>query len=146
MHMMKSAGFCLILLFLAGCATRNEFDDFKRDFSEMQNRQLKVEKELSRVKYESREVADKGQKDAQLELDNIRKANADLQLSLDGVKTDLQVVSSKMEDLALQGKKPVEELALFKEEVEKRLTALEQKRQEPPRKQAVVVETPEGFK
>ena len=145
MRIMKAAGLCLILLFLAGCATRNEFDDFKRDFTEMQRRQLKVERDLSRVMNESRVFVYKEQKDTRLELDTIRKTNADLQLSLEGVKTEMQVLTSKMEDLLFLGKKPVEELAQLREEMEKRLTALEQKPPEPAQKQAVRVETPEGL-
>jgi tol-pal system protein YbgF len=145
MPIMKAAIPCLLLLVLTGCAGRKEFDDFKIDFSQMQSRQLKIERELSKVKNENREVADKGQKDVQLELDNIRKANADFQLSLDGVKTELQVLTSKIEELELRAKKPAEELALLREELEKRLTALEQKPPEPAQKQAVMVETPEGL-
>jgi tol-pal system protein YbgF len=127
MQMMKFSAPFLALLFLAGCASKSDFDSLKRDVDEMRNRQLKSDRELSVVRNESREGIDKTLKDAQKEMDGIRKVNADLQASMEGMKVDQQVLSGKVDDLSLQGKKPIDDLALFKDDIERRLAALEQK-------------------
>ena len=125
-----SAPFLAVLL-LAGCASRNDFDSLKRDVDEMKGRQLKSERELAIVKNESKEVAVK-------ETDSVRKTSADLQASLDSMKVDLQVLTGKLDDLSIQTKKPADDLALFKEDIERRLTALEQKLQGVSKEQEVV--------
>jgi tol-pal system protein YbgF len=127
MRIMKFSTPLLALLFLAGCASKSDFDSLKRDVDEMRSRQLKSDRELSVVRNESREGIDKTLKDAQKEMDGIRKVNADLQASMEGMKVDQQVLSGKVDDLSLQGKKPTDDLALFKEDIERRLAALEQK-------------------
>lgn len=147
MQMMKVSAPFLALLLLAGCAGRSDFDSLKRDVDEMRSRQLKSERELSVVRNESKEGMDKTLKDAQKDLDGIRKVNADLQASMEGMKVDLQVLSGKLDDLSIQGKKPTDDLALFKEDIERRLAALEQKVQGVSKDQEAVQkqvsETPE---
>jgi tol-pal system protein YbgF len=137
----------LALLLLAGCASRSDFDNLKRDVDEMRSRQLKSDRELSIVRNESREGMDKTLRDAQKEMDGIRKGNADLQAAMEGMKVDLQVLTGKVDDLSLQGKKPADDLALFKEDIERRLAALEQKLQGVSKDQEAVQkqvsETPE---
>ena len=59
MQMMKVTAPFLALLFLAGCASRSDFDTLKRDVDEMRSRQLKSDRELAVVRNESREVAQK---------------------------------------------------------------------------------------
>ncbi len=127
MQMMKLSAPLLALLLLAGCATRDDFKALKSEIDELRGRQLKSERELSVVKSESKEGMDKGIQDVQKELEGIRKLNADLQATQEGVKVDLQVLSGKMDDLTLQSKRPGDDLALFKEDLERRLTALETK-------------------
>ena len=140
MQMMKVSAPLLALLLLAGCASRSDFDSLKRDVDEMRSRQLKSDRELSVVKNESREVVQK-------ETDGVRKVNADLQASMEGMKVDLQVLAGKVDDLSLQAKKPTDDLALFKEDIERRLAALEQKLQGVSKEQEAVqkqvAETPE---
>ena len=147
MQMMKVSAPFLAFLLLAGCAGRSDFDSLKRDVDEMRSRQLKSDRELSVVRNESKEGMDKTFKDAQKELDGIRKVNADLQASMEGMKVDLQVLSGKLDDLSIQGKKPTDDLALFKEDIERRLAALEQKIQGVSKDQEAVQkqvsETPE---
>jgi len=143
------------LLLLAGCVGRNDFDSLKRDLDEMRARQIKADRELSIVRSDSREGMDKALKDARTELDGIRKVTADLQASMEAMKVDLRVLTGKTDDLSLQGKKPADDLALFKEEMDQRLIALDQilqgvskqqeallKEQKDVRKQA---ETPESI-
>jgi tol-pal system protein YbgF len=140
MHGIKISAPLLALLFLAGCASRSDFDTLRHDVDEMRSRQLKSDRELAVVKNESREIAQK-------ETDGVRKVNADLQASMEGMKVDLQVLSGKVDDLANQAKKPADDLALFKEDIERRLAALEQKLQGVSKEQETVqkqvAETPE---
>ncbi len=149
MQMIKVAAPFLALLLFAGCASKNDLDSLKRDLDEMNSRQSKSERELSVVRNESREGMDKTLKDAQKELDGIRKGNADFQASLEAIKVDLQLLAGKVDDLSLQGKKPADDLALFKEDMERRLVALEtklqglSKEQEAVQKQAA--ESPENL-
>ena len=130
----------LALLLLAGCASKNDFDSLKRDVEEMRSRQIKADRELSVVRNESRDTVQK-------ELEGIRKGSADFQASLEAMKVDVQVLAGKVDDLSIQAKKPADDLALFKEDVERRLTALEQKLQglakEQEAVQKQVAETPE---
>ncbi len=149
MQMNKIVTSCLTLLLLAGCAGKTDFENLKREVDEMRDRQTKAERELSVVRNESKEGIDKTLKDAQKELDGIRKVNADLQASQEALKVDQQVLTGKVDDLALQGKKPVDDLALFKEDIERRLTLLEQKLQGVTKEQEVVqkqvAESPENL-
>jgi tol-pal system protein YbgF len=138
MQMMNISVPLLALLLLAGCASRSDFDILKRDVEEMRSHQTKSDRELALVRNESREGMDKTLKDAQKELDGIRKGNADFQASLEAMKVDQQVLSGKVDDLTLQGKKPADDLALFKEDMERRLVALEQKLQGVSKEQEVV--------
>ena len=127
-----------LMLFLAGCASRNDFDNLKLDMETLRDHQAKSDRELAVVRNESKEGMDKSLKDAQKELDGIRKGNADLQASLESMKVDLQVLTGKVDDLSLQGKKPADDLALFKEDMDRRLTLLEQKLQGVSKEQEVV--------
>ena len=140
MRVMTLSAPVLALALLAGCAGKGDFDNLRRDVEEMRSRQTRTERELAVVKNESRETAQK-------EVEGVRKGSADLQASLDSMKVDLQVLAGKVDDLALQTKKPADDLALFREDVERRLSALEQKIQglskEQEAVQKQVAETPE---
>ncbi len=128
----------LTLLLLAGCANKSDFDSLKRDVDDMRSHQAKADRDLSAVRSESKEGMDKTLKDAQKELDGVRKGNADLQASLEAMKVDLQLLTGKVDDLTLQGKKPLDDLALLKEDLERRLAALEQKLQGVSKEQEAV--------
>ena len=149
MNMKNVSATFLALLLLAGCANKSDFENLKRDVDDMRGHQAKADRDLSAVRSESKEGMDKTLKDAQKELDGVRKGNADLQASLEAMKVDLQLLTGKVDDLTLQGKKPGEDLALLKEDVERRLVALEQKLQGVSKEQEAVVkqvsESPENL-
>lgn len=137
----------LALFVMAGCASKGDFDSLKQDVNEMRSRQLKTDRELSVIRSESKEGIDKTVKEARAEMDVLRKLSADLQASLDAAKVDMQVVTGKVDDLNTQMKKPESDLALLKEDLDRRLTALEQKLQTMGKEQEAVqkqvAETPE---
>ncbi len=127
MHCTK-IGLCgVMLLFIAGCATRNDLAGLQQDLNEVKSRTLKMEKELGGVRSETREGMEKNLKGFQNDIDSLRKTTADLQASMDGNKVDLQVMGGKVDDLALQTKKPADELALLKEDADKRQTTAEKR-------------------
>jgi len=149
MQMIQLAAPLLGLFLLAGCASKSDFDSLKRDVEDMKARQIKSDRELSAIRNETREGLDKSLQDAQKEMDGIRKMNADLQATLEGVKVDLQVLAGKADDLSIQTRKPSDDLALFKEDTDRRLGVLEKKTlglsrdQEAVEKQ--VAETPDAL-
>lgn len=115
------------LMIVAGCATRGDLTELQRDLEEMKSRTLKVEKEVGGVRSEAREGLESTLKNYQNDLEQVRKTAADLQATLDSSKVDLQVMGGKMEDLALQAKKPADDLALLREDLERRHAGIEKR-------------------
>jgi tol-pal system protein YbgF len=115
------------LMFFGGCATRGDLDSFQQDLDEMKNRTLKVEKELGGVRNEAREGMENNLKGYQKDLDQLRKTAADMQATIDGSKVDLQVMGGKVDDLALQSKKPADELALLREDFDRKNTGIDKR-------------------
>jgi tol-pal system protein YbgF len=117
----------LSLLVLAGCASQGDVEVMQHDVDELKSRYFNLEKDFGGLKSETREGVDKSLKDYQGEIESLRKGTADLQASLESAKVDMQVMAGKVDDANLQAKKPSEEISLLKEDLERRLTALEGK-------------------
>lgn len=117
----------VMLLIVAGCATRNDLAGLQQDLDEVKGRTLKMEKELGGVRSETREGMEKNLKGFQGDIDSLRKTTADIQASMEGYKVDLQVMAGKVDDLALQIKKPADDLVLLKEDAERRQTGAEKR-------------------
>jgi tol-pal system protein YbgF len=113
-----------LLLPLAACASRSDVDSLQRDLDEFKSRLFTVEKGVTTVRSETREVTEKGLQEAQKELETLRRGTADLQAAMDTSKVDVQALAGKVDDLAQAGKKPVDDLALLKEDTVRRLTAV----------------------
>ena len=108
----------LSFLVLAGCASKSDLDYLRSDMDELKTRLFKTEKDMGTLQSETREVV-------QNDLGTVRKGAADLQATIEGIKVDMQVVSGKLDDVALSAKKPADDLALLKEDTNRRFTALE---------------------
>src|SRR4051794_31610219 len=108
------------LLLLAGCATQGDLVNTKRDMDEVKSRILKIERDLGAVGSETREGVEKSVKGFQKDLDSMRKNDADLQASLEGLRVDLQVMAGKVEDAGNAAKKPSDDIALLKEDQDRR--------------------------
>lgn len=120
--------FCVIaLLTLAGCATRSDLDVVQRDNEELKSRLFQLEKDLNGVKTEARASVEGTLKDFQTERETERKGLADMQASMDGMKVDTQVLAGKIDDLSIAAKKPAEDVALLRDDLERRLTGIEQR-------------------
>lgn len=115
------------LLALAGCATRSDLDVVQRDNEELKTRIFRLEKDLGGVRSETRAGIETTLQDFEKERAGARKGLADLQASMDAMKVDLQVMAGKVDDLSLAAKKPADEVGLLKEDLERRLTALEER-------------------
>jgi tol-pal system protein YbgF len=118
-----------LLLPLAACASRGDVDSLQRDLDEFKNRLLTVEKGVTTVRSETKEVAEKGVQETLKELESLRRSTADLQAAMDASKVDAQALAGKVDDLAQSGKKPADDLVLLKEDSNRRLTAVEERLQ-----------------
>lgn len=117
----------VLALALSACASRETVDNVQRDMDEMKTRMFKMEKDIGGMRSEAKEGIDKTIKDFQNEMDNLRKGSADLQATLDSAKVDMQVLTGKVDDVRLLAQKPAEDLALLKEDTDRRLTAMEER-------------------
>jgi tol-pal system protein YbgF len=115
------------LLVLAGCASQGDVEVMQHDVDELKSRYFNLEKDFGGLKSETREGMDKTLKDYQREIESLRKGTADLQASLESAKVDMQVMAGRVDDANLQAKKPSEDISLLKEDLERRLEALEGK-------------------
>ena len=115
----------LLLLALAGCASKGDLQFLQRDTDELKTRYLNMEKDFAGLKSETREGMDKSLKEYQKEIAVLRKGTAELQAALDSARVDMQVMAGKVDDSTLLAKKPAEDIAFVKENMERRLTASE---------------------
>jgi tol-pal system protein YbgF len=125
MRFPKQLLYLLLLFVLAGCVSRGDFDVMQRDMDELKSRHLALEKDFNGLKTETREGTDKTLAEYQKEIQSLHKETADLQATLESAKVDMQVLAGKVDDAAQSAKKPVEDIALLKEDLDRRLTALE---------------------
>ena len=116
----------IVLLAAAGCASRGDMDNLQRDTGELKNRVLQMDKDLTSVRNESRNIMEKSQ-GYQRDMEAMRRGAADLQATLDSARVDMQVLTGKVDDAALMAKKPADDLALVREDLERRFTALEER-------------------
>jgi len=125
MRLLQYAIWGSMLLTVCGCATKNDLMSLQQDLDEMKTRTLRMEKELGGVRNETREGIEKNLKGFQADIDSLRKSAADLQANQDSSKVDMQVLAGKVDELAQQGSKPAEELALLREDSGKRQGEIE---------------------
>lgn len=115
----------MFLLALTGCASKSDLDYLRYDVEQMSSRFAKVERDLGTLRNETREGLEKSLKGLQGDMEFIRKGAADLQANIEAMKVDMQLVSGKLDDAALAAKKPADELALVRDDMERRFASLE---------------------
>jgi tol-pal system protein YbgF len=116
-----------LLLPLAGCASKSDLDYLRYDVEQLSTRFSKVDKDLGALRNETKEGMDKNIKGLQTDIESMRKGAADLQANLEAMKVDMQVVSGKLDDASLASKKPADELALLRDDMERRFAAAEER-------------------
>ncbi len=115
----------LFLLVLAGCVSKGDFEVMQRDMDELKNRHVALEKDFSDLKTLTKEGMEKTLGEYQKEIQSLHKETADLQATLESAKVDMQVLAGKVDDATQSAKKPAEDISLLKEDLDRRLTALE---------------------
>ena len=125
MRFFKTWSILLMLLAIGGCASKSDLDYLRSDMEELKTRLFQTEKEMGSLRNETREGVAKNLKDLQNDVDTVRKGEADLQSSFESMKVDLQVLAGKLDDATLLAKKPADDLALQKEDANRRFAAIE---------------------
>ncbi|HEX5773023.1 MAG TPA: tol-pal system protein YbgF [Geomobilimonas sp.] len=124
---LNNVGLSLVMLLaVAGCASRGEMESLQRDTDELKTRVLQLDKDLGATRNEAREVVEKTQ-GYQKDMEALRKGAADLQATLDSARVDMQVLTGKVDDAALLAKKPADDLALVREDMERRFTTIDER-------------------
>lgn len=141
MSMTRVALGALVLLTFFGCASQSDLESVRRDTDEMKNRIFTLDKGLNEVRGEVKEGVEKSlagyrqsletlQADVagyQKDMASIRKGGADLQATLESARVDMQLLTGKIDDVRIMAQKPADDIALLKEDLNKRLTALEER-------------------
>ncbi len=127
MRLVASIATALLLITLTGCASRRDMETLQSDMDEVKTRILGMEKDISGVKNLTQEEMTRRLAEFQKEMDSVRKGTADLQATLDSARVDMQSLTGKIDDVAIQAKKPAEDISLLKEDTNRRLTAFEER-------------------
>ena len=127
MNRLKRGVSLIALATLVGCASQADMETVKRDNDELKNRLFRVEKELGGFKTEAKENIAKALQDIEGERGASRKGIADTQATMEGLKVDLQVLTGKVDDLAIASKRPADDLTLLKEDLARRMGELDER-------------------
>lgn len=147
----------LALQCLAGCVTQRDLQEVNRDMEDMKLRLSQMQKDVTAVRAETGDKLTASLKGYRDDLDTVRKQQADLQATLDGAKVDLQAMTGKVDEATMLARKPADDLGLLREDLERRLAAVEdrmaklekgveevQKKLAEPPPAPPVAKTPEG--
>jgi tol-pal system protein YbgF len=110
---------------LSGCASQSALDSTRYDVDAVRIRLTALEKTLGGIRSESREGIDAIEKNLKSDVADVRKLSADIQATIDSTKTEMQAMNGKLDDMGISLKKPSEDLALYREDADKRIIALE---------------------
>ena len=110
---------------LAGCAAQSSLDVVRSDVDAVKTRLFSMEKDLGGVRDESKKGIGSVEQEYKSDVTSVRKLAADMQASMDSMKTEFQALSGKVDDLAISAKKPADDLARYREDADKRIIALD---------------------
>lgn len=146
MHLYQKLLSLALLFLLSGCfASQGEVTVLQGDIDEVKTRTFRIEKDLAAIRSTTREDLEKQaagvreetarlkksntdfQEGLQKELETFRKGTADLQATLDAAKVDMRVLTGKIDEMALQVKKPADDLTFLREDLDRRLAALDER-------------------
>lgn len=118
-------------MLIVGCASRSDLDTVRRDTEELKARFFTLEKTIDGIRTESREKTEIARKEILSEVEKvrgeftqIRKTAADLQANLDAEREGMRSLSGRLEDVSIALKKPIEEIALLREETDRKVASL----------------------
>lgn len=129
------------MLTFFGCASQGDLDSVRRDNEEMKSRIFTMEKDVTEVRGEIKDGVEKSlagyrkslealqadMKGYQTEMASIRKGGADLQATLESARVDMQLLTGKVDDVRILAQKPADDVALLKDDLNKRLALLDER-------------------
>jgi len=110
---------------LSGCASQSSLDNARNDIDSIKTRLYSMDRDLATVREESKVSVGAIEKGFKVDVAAVRKMSADIQATIDSTKSDMQALNGKVDDTTLAVKKPVEDLARYREDADKRIIALE---------------------
>lgn len=110
---------------LTGCASQGALDNVRYDVDSIKSRLFSVEKDLSGLREESKLSVIAIEKGFKSDVSAVRKMSADIQATIDSTKSEIQALNGKLDDVSIAANKPVEDLARYREDSDKRIIALE---------------------
>ena len=110
---------------LAGCASQSSLDNARNDIDSIKTRLYSMDRDLATVREESKVTVGAIEKGFKVDVAAVRKMSADIQATIDSTKSDMQALNGKVDDISLAVKRPVEDLARYREDADKRIIALE---------------------
>ena len=113
------------ILALTGCASQGSLDMVRTDVDAIKTRVFSVERDLGGTREESTERLGAIEKSFKSDVAAVRKLSADIQANIDSVRTEMQALNGRIDDIALSAKKPSEDLQRFHDDADKRIIALE---------------------
>lgn len=117
----------LLLLFLAGCASQGSLENVRNDIDSIKTRLFSMDRDLATVREESKVTVGAVEKGFKTDVSAVRRMSADIQASIDNTKSEIQAMNGKLDDTALAVKKPVEDLARYRDDADRRIIALEER-------------------
>lgn len=117
----------LFVVCLAGCASQSALDNVRNDVDSVKTRLFSMDRDLAGIREESKVTVGAIEKGFKTDVSAVRKMSADIQASIDGTKSEMQMLNGKLDDTFLSVKKSAEDLARYREDADKRIIALEER-------------------
>lgn len=115
----------LLVLSLTGCASQGAVDNVRNDIDAIKTRLFSMDREIATLREESKVSVGAVEKGFKSDVAAVRKMSADIQATIDSTKGEMQALSGKVDDATLAVKKPVDDLARYREDADKRIISLE---------------------
>lgn len=112
---------------LAGCASQGSLDNVRNDVDSIKTRLFSMDRDLAGIREESKVTVGAIEKGFKADVASVRKMSADIQAAIDGTKSEMQMLTGKLDDTSISAKKPAEDLARYREDADRRIIALEER-------------------
>lgn len=115
----------VFMLWLSGCASQSALDNVRNDIDSIKTRMYAVDKDLAAVREETKLSVVDIEKGFKTDVTAVRKMSADTMATIDSTKNEIRALNGKLDDVFVSLKKPTEDLALYREDADKRIISLE---------------------
>jgi tol-pal system protein YbgF len=116
----------LLVSSLTGCASQSALDSVRNDIDSIKTRLYTIDRDFNSIREESKVTVGAIEKGFKSDVSSVRKMSADIQATIDSTKNDMRVLDGKLDDTLIAVKKPADDLALYREDADKRILALEE--------------------